>query len=237
MRRLFCISALLLLAGCAQPNAGYTVTIQETGTAHAQELRDAAVRVVERRAERLGQKLRAKSLAITGNDAVLRFALQNTAVSEVLTEELTAPFSFRVMVEAPREEADLWHEKSGSGFKETGVTEQHVSWVTATTTQDRTQGTALILLTPEGQTLLAQAFEKNQGKQMAIFVRGVLMSRKRIGQEDRKRSIQIDNIPNPQMASIFADDVNVGLHVAFRPLTSSTAASASSSQASSTNSQ
>ncbi|MFA6039851.1 MAG: hypothetical protein WCV62_01965 [Candidatus Peribacteraceae bacterium] len=232
MKRLFSVGVLLLLAGCTQPNTGYTITIQETGTAHAQELRDAAVRVVERRAERLGQKLQATHVTTAGDDAVLRFALQNTAVGEVLTQELTAPFSFRVMVEASKEEADIWHEKSESGYKETGVTEQHISWITATATQDRTRGMALILLTPEGQTLLAQAFERNQGKQMAIFVRDVLMSRKRIGLEDKKGSIQIDNIPSPQVASIFADDVNVGLHVAFRPLASATNNPSSSVQSS-----
>lgn len=218
MKRLVLLSTVLLLASCAQANAGYRITIRQAGVSHAAELQKAAVRVVERRAERLGQKLSAESVKASGSGAVMQFALQDPAVGEALTQELTAPFSFRVMVEAPREQADVWNEKGGMGFRETGVTEQHVTWVAATVSPDRTKGAAVILLTPEGQALLQKAFAGNQGKQMALFVRGVLMSRKKIGPEDQKASIQIDNIPSPAVASIFADDMNVGLHVTFQAL-------------------
>jgi len=60
------------------------------------------------------------------------------------------------------------------------------------------------------------ALVKTKGTQVALIVRNQLVSTfqsQGIGREN----IFIDGVPTPELASIFSDDVNVGVHVTFVP--------------------
>lgn len=229
MKRLLLFCSTLLLAGCVQADTGFTLTFTDAGQERKQELIDTATRVITRRLEPLGQQMRGKKVRQTADGAVLRFSLPNPAHRVTIENQLTAPLEFRVMVEAPREQADIWNDQAG-GYRSTGITEKDVAWAYATTSEDGKTGKVLLTFTDEGQTLFGLALQENQGKKLGIFVRGTLVTYKRIGPQDQKTGIPIDNIPGFALASVFADDVNVGAHVAFTPL-NATAKQASSAAA------
>ncbi|MDD4319264.1 MAG: hypothetical protein PHW10_02990 [Candidatus Peribacteraceae bacterium] len=208
---------VLLLAGCAAgQETDLTLSFSETGNTRAPELLEAAERVATRRLESLGGPARGARALQEGSGAVLRLTVRDPALRETLVRELTSPFSFRLMMQAPREQATLWNDQFG-GFAETGITEKDIAWADAGM-QDET-GFVVISLTEEGLPKLKQVFRENMDKQIGVFVRDRLMSRKLVTEDDAENSvIQIDGIPSPTIASIFADDVVVGTHVTFRPL-------------------
>ncbi|MFA6523334.1 MAG: hypothetical protein WCS85_03115 [Candidatus Peribacteraceae bacterium] len=229
MKRLFVMSSvlLLLLAGCSSANTAVELRIAPAGQAHKKELLEAAVKVVQGRMEQAGQKMKAVNLTEEESGAVLRFAVADAAVREKLLSDLSEPFSLALMVEAPKEEADIYSELYG-GFRETGITEKHVTWATSSETPAGL-GTATIGLTKVAETHLGTIYSQNLDSEIALFVRGHLMSRKRITGTDKEGPLQIDNIPSPAVAAVFANDVNVGSFVTFHPLTIGEGTSASSS--------
>ncbi len=212
MKRFLVFCGVLFLTACSQANAGLTLTLDQTGHERKAELIAAAERVVTRRLERLGQKMKGMSVTDTASGALLRFSVADPAHRTALEQELVAPFFFRVMVEAPLEQAD-----TENGYRETGITEEHLAWAAASPSQVEGRGNVLLLLNEEGQELLRGVIERNQGKKLGIFVRGVLVTYKTIAAQDEKASIPIDNIPSFALASVFADDVNVSAHVMFSP--------------------
>lgn len=218
MRRVLLASGiLLLLLGCTKANTAFEIRIAPSGQDRREELLAAAARVVERRVQALGKTLQAKTVTPTESGAVLRFALPDTSTKDVLATQLAQPIDFRVMVEAPAESADVRIDQIGN-FKETGITEKVLQWIAVLGSPDGKTSSALLVFTPQGRGILENVFKENQGKQIAIFVRGRLITRKIITPQDQKGSMQIDGIPNPTIASIFADDVNVGTYVTFTPL-------------------
>jgi hypothetical protein len=233
MKRLFVMSIVilsaaegLLLAGCSSANTAVELRIAPAGQAHMEELLDAAVRVIQGRLGQADQKMKAVHLTKEGSGAVLRFAVADAAAREKLLIDLTQPYSLALMVEAPKEQADIYSELYG-GFKETGITEKHVTWAASNETPAGL-GTAVIGLTKEAEIMLGTIYRENLDQEIALFVRGRLMSRKRITGTDKEGPLQIDNIPSPAVAAVFADDVNVGSFITFRPLTIGEGAPASS---------
>ena len=63
----------------------------------------------------------------------MKITLQKDETADMLADGLSRPIMFRVMREAGEdEEADIENEQFGR-FNETGITESHVEWVTAST--------------------------------------------------------------------------------------------------------
>ncbi len=73
-----------------------------------------------------------------------------------------------------------------------------------------------IELSPQGAAILKSLGQTNEGDVIALLVRGALIS-KTVAKKDLEELI-IRNIPTPAMGEIFADDVNVGVHVTFTPV-------------------
>jgi preprotein translocase subunit SecD len=215
-KRWFLIAGLLTLAGCAPLNVSYELHFVENSAGREHALADAAARVVEGRLGAMKQTLNRKEVSVQGTGAILRLAISDPAAGEQLTSALTAPFTFDIMVEAPKDKADAYNEQLG-GYRRTGLSEKQIDWVTSG--QVNGTGFVIIGLTKEGQDIYSSLTKENQGKKIAIFNRKNFVTSKVLAPEDQKKgALQIDNIPSPQIASIFADDVNVGAHVIFIPL-------------------
>lgn len=212
---------LLLLASIAvvacNASDRYTLRFSEDiDAAKRTELTSAAVRVVEGWMSGIQKELGSYALDINGDEAELSLQLPDRETAEKLRERLTAPFEMRIMTKVDDGQGDISHETFGS-FKETGLTEKHFAWAEATGGSVPGIGAVIMTFTPEGQQLLAAMFEQNKGKTIGIFVRGVLVSQKVVDETDTKHSLFIDGIPKMERARVFADDVNVGLHVEFVP--------------------
>jgi hypothetical protein len=110
--------------------------------------------------------------------------------------------------------ADIVSEKFGA-FRPTAVTEKDLDWVDALNSDQGGKGKVVLRFTTQGGEKLKSLFLQSNGKTIGVFVRGVLMSLKKVDATDNKDSILIDGIPNADLARIFADDVNTGLHVQF----------------------
>lgn len=210
------LASVFLLAGCNSVQARYALTFKNTTPEGAAQLKDAVIRVVEARLESQKQKLRSHAFAEENGATFLTINASDGDAVEALTQQLTAPFTMRIMKEVPAGQGDLHSDKHGD-FAETGITEEHFDFVQVNAESSEGKGAVTIHFTPAGKELLKQVFAQNRGEVVGIFVRDQLMSKKLIAVADTQDSVAIDNIPSTQIAAIFADDVNVGLHVTFAP--------------------
>ena len=195
--------------------ARYELTFNTGSQKDQTDLTSASLRVIEGWLGAFKSSLQGSSIEKKGDKPVLVLKLATPDDAAALTERLTAPFTMQIMREAgEKETADITIEKIG-GFKATGITEKDVQWVDSQTNPQTGKGAASIIFTAEGGQKLKKLFAENNGKSIGIFVRGRLVSRKLVDGTDTQESILIDNIPSPEVAKVFADDVNVGLHVTF----------------------
>jgi len=215
-------AALLLLPillGCSSTGSiTYRLDIDPTvATERGSDLSLASMRVIERRLENLGEDILEKDVAFENGAPHVSLTVSDPETLDILTKQLTQPFTLRIMEEAPEEEATITVGIHG-GFRETGITEKHLLWVSASTdggVLDR--GRATLQFTEEGRKLMNEMFKKNKGKSIGLFVRNALMSKLLVESDSLKDDIIIHDIPSVEFAHVFADDVNVGLHVTFTP--------------------
>ncbi|MDO8648536.1 MAG: hypothetical protein Q7R81_02010 [Candidatus Peregrinibacteria bacterium] len=212
------LSVSLLLAACGGSTVVYYKLAIRTDTPEQRdELIAASMRVVERRLSHLAANLSDKKVQVSDDEVTLKLEIDSSEAADALTAELIAPFSLRVMQEAPTEKADIVVEGHG-GFSETGLTQKHLQWVIAGKDEGG-KGSVQLLFTPEGRTIMGKVFKENKGKSIGLFVREKLVSKLTVESAEVKDDIIITDIPSAEMAEIFADDVNVGLRVTFTPST------------------
>jgi len=214
MRRLFPLFCLcLVLTACGSRTVAFTLTTDLTDPADRTEIFDAVQRVVTRRASRLESTL--TDISVTAKDnsgATLSFTTTNDVATQ-LTEELLSPFSLKIMLQSDDESGDLYVEEQG-WFTNTGITEKDILWTQSFTKSDGT-GVVVLLLSDEGRTRFDTLIGQNIGRTIGLFVRDKLMSKMQIERTMEKDKIAIGGIPTPDIAGIFADDVNVGIHISF----------------------
>ncbi len=105
---------------------------------------------------------------------------------------------------------------SPQNWEATGLQGDMLMWASD---EGMANGKSAVVLefTDEGKKILATVFQRYQGKSIGIFVRDILVSKLTVdGKVDPDR-IAITGVPSAQVAKIFVDDVNVGLHVSFLP--------------------
>jgi hypothetical protein len=215
-RFLFLVAFPLVLAGCGSADVRYQLSFDIYDKQAVDDLTLASTRVIERRLERLEATVKDQSIERSETGAVVSLSLTDATAANILTGELTQPFKLRVMKEAPAGQGDITVEGHGA-FAETGITESHVVWGEAAEDAER-KGAVRITFTPEGRAKLATLFQENNGKSIGIFIRDRLISKLMIKSDQIQDNIVIRDIPNPDLAKIFVDDLNVGLHVTFTPL-------------------
>lgn len=218
MRRL-ALLLLPILIGCSSTGSiTYRLDIDPTiASERGSDLALASLRVIERRLENLGEDILEKDVNFENGAPLISLTVGDPSTLDILTKQLTDPFMMRIMEESSEEEATITIATHG-GFRETGITEKHLLWVTASTDGDALErGKATLQFTEEGRKLMNEMFKKNKGKYIGLFVRNALMSKLLVESDSLKDDIIIHDIPSVEFAHVFADDVNVGLYVRFTP--------------------
>ncbi|MBI3618466.1 hypothetical protein HY213_00340 [Candidatus Peregrinibacteria bacterium] len=219
MKKFFSILFVALMLAACSKNASmvrYRITIVPVNDPHGPLLIEAAQRVITRRVGAMNAKVLQAKTKVNAGQTTLEETLSDPTLESKLTQQLQGPFSFRLLRKIEKGETADLTTPAGEGFKETGVGERDVEWIAAGTDPATTTGIVEITFTDEGQQKLKTLFTQTKGKMLGLFLRRHLVSTvKSTG--DVKTSITISGVPSPVLASIFADDVNVGVHVQFIP--------------------
>jgi len=221
MKRLLLAStAFILLIGCQgqASTATLDLTFKTDDEIQRSLLLTASERVIERMAFGLEESVPDINVEHNGDTERITVIMSQEESAAILQENLARPIGFQVMIEAEEDETpDISNEQYGS-FMYTDITEEHIDWVQADTVEGG-QGILNITFDESGQEMLTQLFADNIGKRIGLFVRGGLVSTYIIeGSDDDRKNIIITGIPSPELANIFADDVNVGTYVTFTPI-------------------
>lgn len=207
----------LTLAACGSSTTtiAYSLGFNLPDAASQQDLALASLRVIERRLDSMGEVLIDKEVRSADGITSLVITIADPVIGSLLTEQLQTPLNFQIMEEAPEDQADLVITGQG-GFKSTGVDSTSLY---AALAQEDSEGKGVITLqfSPDGREKLGQVFRRNKGKHIGMFVRGKLTSKLLVETDTLKDDIIIRDLPSAEIARIFADDLNVGLHVTFTP--------------------
>ncbi|PIR52562.1 hypothetical protein COU76_05920 [Candidatus Peregrinibacteria bacterium CG10_big_fil_rev_8_21_14_0_10_49_10] len=215
-RLLSSFALLLLLTACGSSSVSYDVQTNTDDAEVQSALLAASLRVVERRMASLGEPVLDLNMEQNGEGNTLYVEAQEQAALDILSDLLSAPFDLQVMKQATVEEADQVVEGHG-GFKQVGINQDDIMWLSASE-EPGGKGRVTITFSEEGRGKMGKLFKENKGKFIGIFVRSQLVSKLLVETDELKDDIVITDIPTVQLAHVFADDVNVGIHMTFRPL-------------------
>lgn len=223
-RLLLGLSAVIVLAGCnSQTTVRYSLTFNTTDSQSQENLTFAGQRVIERRLEHLNETIISNTIDSSKKPTTITVTVPDKAAADELTKELTAPFSMQIMAQTGTgETADITIEGQGS-FRQTGISEKDLTEVVSHKDPDG-EGEVALLLTASGHTKMQQLFKQTVGSNIGIFVREggsaqyQLVSKLHVDTNVAPANIVISNIPSSDLADVFADDMNVGLHVTFTPV-------------------
>ncbi len=196
----------------------YDLTIDTTDAGHRSALAIASTRVIERRLESYGEEPLDLQLDIKRTPPQITLSVEDPAILDALTEDLVSPFKLRIMKQAPADEPEVLVVEGHGPFMETGVTETDVQWLEAAPDTIPEKGKVTITFTDEGRTKMATVFKENRGKSIGIFVRDQLIAKLLVDNVELQDEIVITEIPSLDVAKVFTDDVNVGMHVTFVPV-------------------
>jgi hypothetical protein len=211
------LSCLLVLAACnsAREHLSFHATFDKgVENSRKPELAQAIARVIQRRVESMEGKVTDLTNNLTAAGTDIAFTVSPGNLASPLTQQLTEPFTFRLMRKAKAgEKPDITISEKG-GYMEMGVTEKDVLWLTSGQDDKTKKGWVEILFNTDGKKKVKEALSKTKGMEVALIVRSQLVSTfqsQGIGREN----IFIDGVPTPELAGIFSDDVNVGVHATF----------------------
>ena len=209
----------LFLAACGDipTNLTYNVTFTTEDSGRMTDLSLATRHVVERRLSRLEGNLIDYDIDYDEESkaTTIEVEVDNAKAAAVLNEEMITPFTFEVryLVEEA-EEGDITVEGAGS-FRATGIDKSYVDWVVGQTTEPPlNRGRVLIGFTDDSAEQVQTLFTEQAGNTIGLFVRGRLTAAVQIDGEFEKVLV-IEGLPSGEIAKIFADDMNVGIHMIF----------------------
>lgn len=217
-RTLLFLAPLALLAACnGSGTATYSLDIDTEDQNLRQQLIWQSMDVIERRLESIGEKSIDKQVSPGTDETHITVKVASDEVAEALTAQLTAPFTLVVGAQTEEETADYTVEGHGK-FQKTDITGDDIEWVQARKEPDGEKGEVRLVFTEEGRAKMANLFMTMKGGFIGIFVRDRLVSKLQVETDELKDDIVITGIPDADLADVFADDVNVGLHVTFTPI-------------------
>lgn len=212
-------AASLLLTACnTTGSVTYELTKNVTDPADASELVRQSLRVIERRLDAMGEEITDKSTVSAGEKTTVTIQSEHQEALDSLTNQLQEPFDLEFMAQTREGETPDLQVEGHGGFKKQGITGADILWVESRQQSGSDKGEVRILFTPEGKEKMAKLFVENKGRFIGLMVRGVLVSKLQVETDEMKDDIVIRDIPSYDLAQIFADDVNVGLHVTFTPV-------------------
>ncbi len=214
MKRLLLSLALLpLLTACGSASVRYDVQMDTEDGELRSALLSASLRVIERRMASLGEAVLDLDVKKVGEGNQIIVEAEEESALGVLSDLLMAPFDLQVMNESELEVADQVVEGHG-GFRKVGISQEHIVWLRSAE-EPGGKGRVTIIFSDEGREKMAEVFKDNKGKFIGIFVRNQLVSKLLVDTDELKDDIVITDIPTVQLANVFADDVNVGIHMTF----------------------
>lgn len=210
----FLIGSLVLLTACGGPTTlSYTITSNLSDTTKNSGLFESSERVLVRRLAALGvENPKITIIPLDSSSATMDIEVPSEAKAAV--EKITSDsFTFDLRVDNGKVKNDAGDEVTD--WKKTRVDGSMVNWVQPV--RDTKTGSLGVELqfSKDGKEALAEAFKGNKDKNIGIFVRDLLVSSMKITSEEPSEHIIISGIPATSIAEIFADDVNVGLHITF----------------------
>lgn len=210
--------SLALLAGCGGPvTRDYRLTFDTQDPGEVEAFTKATLRVMQRRLDRLGAELFGQHTVQDEEGATLELTISTSEGADALAEEMAAPFTIDIMAAAPEgASGDIVVEGFGS-FVTTGVAGDDIRLVTTSGSEDNA-AVVQIHFTDTGLEEMRTLFQENIGRSIGLFVRGKLVSALTVIDANITNPFVIDGVPDLELANIFADDVNVGLHVTATPL-------------------
>ncbi len=215
-RALLSIGVLLIFSACgSSATVIREMTITSTDTSKTAELLKGAERVIVRRlaAASITKNVSASAVPNAEQSATLTVTVPDGAAAEKVHSILDEPFTFDIRTEEPANDPS---DPTKTEWKLSGIEGQDLQWVRVVHASDGSIGIEL-LFSETGRTKLATVLTDNVGKSIGIFVRDLLVSSLTIKKGGISDHIVIDGVPSDMVAQIFADDVNVGLHVTFAP--------------------
>ena len=223
--RLSTIAPLLLtvlLVACGNKTVSIDLTIRATDETELQRILAMTKRMVERRVESIEARegvtetLEDITIDRKTDGAQLKLRFSTPIIGPILSEDLAEPFTLEFMEECPVEEADFVVAET-QGYKKIPLGIEDVSWL-LTEKESEIPGVVTMQFTPEGAQKKTELFEPRMGKNIGIFIRGLPVYRLRVEQDDVEKPVLLIKVPNAELGSVFADDVNTGLHVSFYPV-------------------
>jgi len=215
MRRLFPLVLLALtLAGCGSKTMRFSLTFDVENSVQQQILLEESKKVIERRLSRFEDATPSPMIVenVQSGSVLLSFDVNSAEARTALTKELLTPYSLKIMT-VTTGTGDLFIEEQG-WFKDTGITQKDIFW-TEGAADPKGKGIVRLVFSKEGRAKLQAVFHDHPGGTMGLFVHDKLMAKMPIETNELKEEIVIAGIPVPDMARVFADDVNVGTHVTF----------------------
>ena len=195
----------------------YDVTFTTENPSRMTDLSLATRHVVERRLARLEGNLIDYDIDYNeeSKSTTISLKVDNSKAAKALNEEMTTPFTFEVRyLTKEHQDGDIAVEGAGS-FRETGIDKSNVDWVIGQTTDPPlNRGRILIGFTDEGAPKMTTLFEEQKDNTIGLFVRGRLTAAVQIS-EDFEKVLVIEGLPSGEIAKVFADDMNVGIHMIF----------------------
>lgn len=203
------------LAACASsaPVAlRYDITYKDLPSGAEEVMPEAITNVIGGRLGSMGVMPTDLKVEPSGSGAVATVTVPSGAADEVTTQ-LTAPYTLRFLRQTGTGETVTVNVARYGDFSESGLNETHVTWVEAGVDAEGL-GQVTITFNEPGHQLLASLAETDAGRQYGLFAKGRLISLFTM-QADFGGDIVLNKIPSAEMAAVFADDVDVGLHTVF----------------------
>lgn len=219
-RALLSIGLLTILAGCGSSKTlVWDLSLPKTDASRSAVLLKGAERIVVRRlaASQVDRGVSANAVPTAVDRATLTVTVPDAAAAEKASAILREPFTFDIRKEQPATAATGGSDTAGQTvWVPTGIEGHDLEWVQVVRASNGNVGIEL-LFSATGRTKLAALLKESAGGNIGIFVRDILVSSLEVKRTAISDHIVIDGVPSEMVAQIFADDVNVGLHVTFTP--------------------
>lgn len=201
----------------------YNVSFDTENTDRMNDLSLATRKVIERRLARIDGRLFDYDVKYNEEteETTIEVVVDSPESADVINAEMVAPFTFefRTLVdEGQQTDSDIPVENMGY-FRATGITKDDIDWVIGETT-DTPEKTGRVLIgfneagIPKAKTL----FTENEDVTIGIFARDRLIAAIPNPPKDFEQVIAIEGLPTGELAKVFADDMNVGIHMTFTKL-------------------
>jgi len=222
MKRLLPLTLLLVLGtaltscGTANTTLKYKAEWKNTEASRTPILIESIERVIFRRLAAV--EIKNPTITVTpenAQSAIVTITIDDAEGLPTVERILADPFSFDLRLEKGSTPAgDL----STIEWQATGIDGSMLSWVQAFGNPQTSEVSIDLQFNELGKATLGSLAKAQQGKRLGIFVRDLLVSMLTIQSGFSAEQVIISGVPSAVVAEIFADDVNVGLHVSFTPL-------------------